>query len=472
MLIREITLENVKCFAGKVTIDFTADRDDLKPHKWIVVYGDNGLGKSTLLKAIALSMTGQPALNSLLPSADGWVRKKQRYASIRVSATKGPNDTSVGFPRTRPISLTWHLVGERSTKIDGQARSAHDIVLHDGTSKAEKDDAKLLRTQIATDERERGWLLCGYGAHRRLTGAASDVAEVPQDSRAARLITLFHEKAALTSAERWLRDLDHRAKVKAGDAQFRLEAVKAFIGKGLLHEGVSLADINPDGVFFDTPFGTHVQMAELSDGYRTVLAFALDLLRHISHAFDFPNVVELNDGAERVTAEGVVLIDEIDSHLHPSWQRTIGTWLHTRFPNIQFIVATHSPLIPTRVSVDHGMVIRLQRRKSKHGEIVQPEVGEGRLGLTSDQILTGPNFGLTSTRDLLLDELLKKISELRRRIRKKKARPEEREELKQLSWKFERIAPVADSFKDVAEWETQVEEAARAVDAFAADETH
>lgn len=118
------------------------------------------------------------------------------------------------------------------------------------------------------------------------------------------------------------------------------------------------------------------------------------------------------------------------------------------------------------------MVIRLQRRNSKHGEIVQPEIAEGRLGLTSDQILTGPNFGLTSTRDVLLDEMLRKISELRRRIRKKKARPEERAELKQLSWQFERIAPAVDSFKDVAEWEKQVDEAARAVDEIVSDDTH
>jgi hypothetical protein len=65
---------------------------------------------------------------------------------------------------------------------------------------------------IATDEEQRGWLLCGYGPHRRLTGASSDIAEqVPSHGRAARLMTLFHEKAALTSAERWLIELDHAA---------------------------------------------------------------------------------------------------------------------------------------------------------------------------------------------------------------------------------------------------------------------
>src|SRR5262245_22739320 len=98
MLIRNITLENVKCFSGSAHIDFTIDREDDQPHKWIVLYGDNGLGKSTLLKSIGLALTGQPALNALQPTAEGWVRGNQKYASIKVVAQKGPHDISSGFP--------------------------------------------------------------------------------------------------------------------------------------------------------------------------------------------------------------------------------------------------------------------------------------------------------------------------------------------------------------------------------------
>lgn len=470
MLLRSIELENIKCFAGKVHIDLTTGRDEPRPHKWVVIYGDNGLGKSTLLKALGLSVTGQPALNPLLPSADGWVRRKSRYGAVRVHATKGPNDTSVGFPRQRPISLTWYLVGDRSTRIEDETLPAHEIKLGEGSKKVEQDDAKLLKTQIATDEKERGWLICGYGPHRRLTGAASDISEtIPPDGRAARLVTLFHEKAALTSAERWLRDLDHRAKVRGGDDEARLRTIKSFIERGLLHEGVSLSEISPDGVFFDTPFGTQIPMAELSDGYRTVLALTIDLLRHVANAFDLLRVTDTSGEYTRVTAEGVVLIDEIDSHLHPSWQRTIGSWLHTRFPNMQFIVATHSPLIPTRVSVDEGMVIRLERttkgRSQQH--VVEPVTEEGQIGLTADQMLTSPNFGLHTTRDMLVEEMLAKIKELRRRIRKKKATPADRSKLEQLEMDFDRVAPAAESFAGIDEWNRSVDrsdDALRAVD--------
>ncbi|NJK32775.1 MAG: AAA family ATPase [Deltaproteobacteria bacterium] len=56
-------------------------------------------------------------------------------------------------------------------------------------------------------------------------------------------------------------------------------------------------------------------------------------------------------------AAGVVLIDEVDAHLHPTWQREIGYWFTRWFPNIQFIVTTHSPLICQ--AAERGSILRL-----------------------------------------------------------------------------------------------------------------
>ena len=64
-----------------------------------------------------------------------------------------------------------------------------------------------------------------------------------------------------------------------------------------------------------------------------------------------------NDCASINQVPGVVIIDEIDAHLHVSWQRRIGSWLTSHFPNIQFIVTTHSPYICR--SADLGALIRL-----------------------------------------------------------------------------------------------------------------
>jgi predicted ATP-binding protein involved in virulence len=472
MLVRKISLTDVKCFTDLTTIDLT--KDNGSPHKWVVLYGDNGLGKSTLLKAFGVALTGQPGLNALLPSADGWVRSGHSEAGIVVTFQQGPHDKSVGHPRSQAITLAWLLAGDHSVNVEDEIFPAYSIGLfeqyHKSAPKGKRtvskrldNSARFFKMQIANDEPGRGWLVCGYGPHRRLTGAASDVAEqIPPDGRAARLVTLFHEKAALTSAERWLRELHHRSLMDQSGAKKRqLDAIKNMINTGLLHGGVELADIAPEGVYFKTPFSQHVPMSDLSDGYRTLLALALDLLRHISYCFDIEKVVRTEGERTTITAEGVVLIDEIDAHLHPSWQRTIGAWLHERFPNIQFIVATHSPLIATRVSETEGMVIRLVRAKKGKEDIVQAITEEGVIGLTADQNLTGPNFGLSSTRDVLADQLAAEIEQLRAQIRNKTAKPSAKKRLRELEKELDRAAPATPTHQEMGAWRRESDEIER-----------
>lgn len=444
MLLRHLKLTNVKCFAPNTTIDFTVGKEpDEKPHRWVVVYGDNGLGKSTLLRSIAVALTGQPAMNHLLPSAEGWVRGRHKTAEISAEFTRndaraGEGDVMTG-PRKKPFDISWTIVGGgKPSSVSREVAGPGSIVLN----KPSSNDARLFQSYVATDQPRRGWLLCGYGPHRRLTGASSDMAEkFSPDGRAARLVTLFHEKAALTSAERWLIGLDHEAQ-KRNDTG-RLDAIRAILDHGLLHDGVGLSSIQPDGVLFKTPFGGDIPMSDLSDGYRTSLSLALDLLRHISFCFEVERLIHADaEGRISVHAEGIVLIDEIDSHLHPMWQRTIGEWLCHTFPKIQFIVTTHSPLIPERVSREEGMVVRLKRRAQGHGQVVDAECERTTArGLTADQNLTSKNFGLVSTRDVMVDALLEKIRSLSRRVRTGKADLSERRELKKLQLELNLTAP-------------------------------
>jgi hypothetical protein len=122
---------------------------------------------------------------------------------------------------------------------------------------------------------------------------------------------------------------------------------------------------------------------------------------------------------------------------------------------VQFIVATHSPLIPSRVSEADGMVIRLTKKQSGKSEYVDPVPDLGQIGLTADQSLTGPNFGLESTRDVIVDELVDDIRTLRRRVRSKRADDADREKLRQLKLKFEKMAPVGATFDDAQHWEVE-----------------
>ena len=101
-----------------------------------------------------------------------------------------------------------------------------------------------------------------------------------------------------------------------------------------------------------------VRLEDLSDGYRSILGLTFELIRQMVLAHGPDQVFDPEDPT-RVICPGVVLIDEIDVHLHPAWQRQIGLFLRQHFPKVQFIVTTHSPLICQ--AADVGTVFRLPR---------------------------------------------------------------------------------------------------------------
>ena len=118
-----------------------------------------------------------------------------------------------------------------------------------------------------------------------------------------------------------------------------------------------------------------LDIKQLSDGERGLLALVLDLARRLSQAnlkLDDP----LRDG------EGIVLIDELDLHLHPSWQRTVIEKLTTTFPNCQFIATTHSPQIIGEC--DPAGLILLTK---EDGKAVVTQGGHQGFGLDSSWIL-------------------------------------------------------------------------------------
>lgn len=111
----------------------------------------------------------------------------------------------------------------------------------------------------------------------------------------------------------------------------------------MLPEGTRAEKVDADGLWL-TRAGVSLPIQHSSQGIRTTAALALDMLRHVHSTF--PRL-PVEHGPDRwvCAAPGVVLIDEIDAHLHVSWQRRIGPWLTARFPRVQFLVTTHSPFI-------------------------------------------------------------------------------------------------------------------------------
>ncbi len=121
--------------------------------------------------------------------------------------------------------------------------------------------------------------------------------------------------------------------------------------------------------------GVELDISQLSDGERGILALVIDLARRLSIANP-----SLDDPLQ---AQAVVLIDELDLHLHPQWQRSIVSKLTTTFPNCQFIATTHSPLIIGEVAPDN---IILLRQEEGRVNVIQQSNLEG-FGLDSSWIL-------------------------------------------------------------------------------------
>ncbi len=274
---------------------------------WHVILGDNGAGKTTFLRATAMGLL---------------------------------NETPVGF---RPQPSTW-LTAKRDKGL---------IVVEGDNARSEH---QFERNGTLRGSGSIPGFSASYGPFRRFTGGDRDLessyASTPQ---LARHLSLFVESVALTEALSWMKDL--KFKQFEGKPEGSLLApILDFINQpGFLPHDARVADVTSDGVLFIDGNGLEVSVENLSDGYRSILSMTFDLIRHMALHFGVDGL--FSSDHTRILRAGVVLIDEVDAHLHPTWQRTIGQWFRTRFPAVQFIVSTHSPLICQAAEV--GSVFRL-----------------------------------------------------------------------------------------------------------------
>ena len=130
------------------------------------------------------------------------------------------------------------------------------------------------------------------------------------------------------------------------------------------------------------------------------------------------------DSPNPLAEPAVVLVDEIDLHLHPKWQRTLMGYLSERFPNTQFIATAHSPLV-VQAAQDANIV--LLRREGDH--VVIENNMEAVRNWRVDQILTSDLFGLESARPPETDKLLAERTKI---LSKAKLTKKDRERLKKL----------------------------------------
>lgn len=377
MFIGAIVIKNLRGFRD---LSFTLGTNK-QYAGWTVFTGNNGSGKSTLLKAIAVALTGPETARALQPSFHRWITDGEHEASIELTIIREKNDDV-------PSGKGRLEQGPFSAKIS--LKNGHTEPVITGSPQNPK------RTVWSYDA--KGWFCCGYGPFRRVFGASSSATRAMVATPTKHFVTMFQEEASLQEVDQWLRTLSHKALEQKSLEKQQLDVLLELFGSDLLPNQMTVDRVDSDGLWLKDRQGVRLSWSEMSDGYRAALVLLADIVRHLIEAYGVHGLTARDDAGKLVlTKSGVVLIDEIDAHLHPEWQREIGFWLTRHFPNIQFIVTTHSPLI-CQAARPNGLFVLPEPGSGFAPRALTSQEYKQVIASRPDTILLTPAFGLQNTR--------------------------------------------------------------------------
>lgn len=414
MYVKSLTLASIKGFKA---LKFDFERPGGKFAGWTVFVGGNASGKSTVLKSIAIALLGPDSSRELLGPAStwrGWMHKEDRRSEIEITLTW---DQSVD--RFRKTGANPGMVFEAGMRfsfdtVEGGGSSEFPVLrpIYQTTA---------TRTKILTHERgpwatsAPGWFSAGYGPMRRLTGSSPDSVRLSLgQGSVSRYFTLFREDAALTESETWLKTNHARwLENQNDDLKHFLDSINELISDGLLPSGMKISRVTVDNVYVVDGSGIELPMRDISDGCRGVYATVLDLLHSMFSVYGIKDLFFRDIfGKLMIVKPGVVLIDEVEAHLHPSWQRDIPEWFKSHFPYIQFFVTTHSPLIAQAADANGAFLLPSSDDLGSDPRALEAyELERLRLG-RAEKTLLGVAFGLETSRSAWATTQIKKWKKL------------------------------------------------------------
>lgn len=347
-------LQNIACFED-VSLDFI-DESTSEPAPWVVLLGENGTGKSTILQMLGGLLIGSDGLQAIAGSVEWGEYVRNNFSSIHEDehesvkqAFSDDRFSGIAQLQLRPepsevfakqklvfTDWTWKFGGLRLVPKNPK------IVNFRGQWYSRSPEPDSLKESA---ERLFPYFTCGYGTSRRINVLQRDnggtVPTLDTGAWPYRFASLFGRNDALTNVEDWLAGLYFRTvypNLSEGERARntdRYERAKRALEQTL--PDVKIDDPTPDREIFATHAGERVPLNRLSDGYRGTFVWVADLVRRLFDAFP--------DSPDPLHEHGVVLVDEIDLHLHPRWQRSVVEQIRATFPNLQFIVTTHSPFV-------------------------------------------------------------------------------------------------------------------------------
>lgn len=414
MRFNSISISNMRLIGDSTrTFCFVKDKNV------VILLGDNGFGKTTVLDALATTMSPYPAQfpgisDFLLSDFDVHInRNGKRSKFLKVSAELEDGGQIISSTRYRKGTHTAPKADYERLKQAANANkngilNEEDIVLpvfaYYGTG----------RGQFQVPERRRGFQQtfdrwdCYKNAIQPETDFKRffgwfDLMEDEERRMREKLKDFDYMSPVLQAVRRALSLVVHdfrNPRIETRPLRFIMDRVDS---DGSCHE---------------------LRIEQLSEGYKIVIAMVADLAARMAEANP-----EMENPLE---ATGIVLIDEVDLHLHPQWQRSILRQLTEVFPNVQFIVSTHSPVIVVGAA-DIAQIVNLNTEEQEQVDVSTLNIGN---------ILLGELFGLSSLHSPKWDKMIQERDSI---LEKDSLDDDDRTRLEELDDKLKDVSDIQDS---------------------------
>ncbi len=381
--IQSIEIRNFKVIKH-LELSFT---ETLDAGSWLLILGENGTGKSSVLNAVAIALMGD----------------KERK---RLGLNDGRHLTT--YPRKK-----------------GQVVKGFIKVQLTGGGEAIKLEFRSNSRKIITNTPDPKVLLLGYSATRLLP---HEGALLTKGSEFSKTDNLFNPSLALTESSDWL----HTLRRQSFD-----EVVASLKRLMLLQPRDRFPKVTRRRIQVKAFGGAIVYLEDLSAGYQSVVALSTDIMSVLLNVWDGVQV-----------AEGIVLIDEIDAHLHPRWKMQIVERLRETFPRVQFLVTSHEPL--TLRGLNQHEVAVMTREKGGRVITITNDLPNPKA-LRVDQLLTSEYFGLSCT---LSPELEMEFNEYYSLLAMRKRSEKQEARLKDLKYNLEALRLMGDTPRERMMYET------------------
>lgn len=322
--------------------------------KSTILFGVNGVGKSTVLRGI-----------DLLYANILWrlTKSKKKLADLEFDDLSYGKSTAVTmaafeFPDGTLISYNRSIGMESGKKHNGQnlnkiVNKFEDLYITKGY---EDEDGNWIQEM----DMKNMPVFVNYGVNRLVLDVPVEVSDKNLFNKLSAFDKAIESKIDFRNLFEWFRaqeDIENQEKART-DVNYEdknLSAVKhAMLAMFEDFEDIHI-ERNPLAMMVQKD-GQTLNINQLSDGEKCTIALFGDLARRMALAN--PSMYNPLEGT------GVVLIDEIDLHMHPSWQRKVMGVLKKTFPNIQFIVTTHSPQVLGELDDDYNLFVLYREGKS------------------------------------------------------------------------------------------------------------